>query len=40
MIVRLIGILTDGQFLAFKDQTFDICIDKGTFDGILCSKNS
>ncbi len=26
--------------MGFKHKSFDYCIDKGTFDGILCSKEN
>ena len=30
----------DATNLTFEENTFDVVIDKGTFDSILCSKNS
>lgn len=26
--------------MAYRDNTFDLCIDKGTFDALACGNNS
>ena len=32
-------LVVDATNMAFRDKTFDICIDKGTFDALACGSD-